>query len=148
MANIDNAKQWFKTGMYPTQAQFYQVFEWLRWKDEKLQIQDITNLQNILNGIATLPNIKALFRDEVQLTEDGIWMCPADTVITGMVIKSTGAAVINAGFTPGGDELFSWDVEADEPLAISLFHYTAAERPIHLSGISSNTTIIILKNPA
>lgn len=58
MANKENAKQWFETGDYPTQVQFAQVFDWLRWKDEGISIADVANLQNFLNTIqATLNSL-------------------------------------------------------------------------------------------
>ncbi len=47
----EDAKQWFETGDYPTQAQFAQVFEWLRWKDEQQAISTITGLADILNSM-------------------------------------------------------------------------------------------------
>lgn len=47
----EDAKQWFETGDYPTQAQFAQVFEWLRWKDEQQAISTITGLANMLNNL-------------------------------------------------------------------------------------------------
>lgn len=56
MANKDNAKQWFQTGDYPTQEQFYQVFDWVRWKDEGISIADIANLQNIINSLQNTLN--------------------------------------------------------------------------------------------
>lgn len=31
--HIDTVKPWFETGDYPTQAQFHQWMEWLRWTD-------------------------------------------------------------------------------------------------------------------
>lgn len=61
MGNKDTSKQWFETGDYPTQAQFYQVFDWLRWKDEGITITDVAALQGILDSIqntlnSVLPN--------------------------------------------------------------------------------------------
>ena len=50
MANKDSSKQWFLTGFYPTQSQFAQVFEWLRWKDEKLDMDNITGLTDAINA--------------------------------------------------------------------------------------------------
>ncbi|HEY9534105.1 MAG TPA: hypothetical protein VIQ77_06190 [Mucilaginibacter sp.] len=56
MANKDTSKQWFEMGDYPTQAQFAQVFDWLRWKDEGISIADVANLQNFLNTLQTTLN--------------------------------------------------------------------------------------------
>lgn len=48
MAFKDTVKEWFKTGLKPTQAQFYSKFDFLRWKDEKIPITDIDDIENIL----------------------------------------------------------------------------------------------------
>ena len=53
MANKDTAKLWFQTHDYPTQAEFYQLFEWLRWTDVPLNIAEVSGLTEILNGLAT-----------------------------------------------------------------------------------------------
>ena len=58
MANKDTSKQWFETGDFPTQVQFAQVFEWLRWKDEALGIGDITGLTAALNAAGLKPEKK------------------------------------------------------------------------------------------
>lgn len=56
MANKELSKQWFETGDYPTQAQFAQVFEWLRWKDEGISIADVAMLQSVLDSIQVTLN--------------------------------------------------------------------------------------------
>ena len=52
MAFKDTAKNWFKTGLKPTEAQFGSVFDFLRWKDEKVPIADIEGIEEILNDKA------------------------------------------------------------------------------------------------
>lgn len=53
MANKDTSKTWFQTGDFPTQAQFWQVFDWLRWKDENLTIAEVVGLAEILNSFGS-----------------------------------------------------------------------------------------------
>lgn len=52
MPNIDTAKTWFETHDYPTQEQFAQTFDWLRWKDERIPINEVQGLQDALNALA------------------------------------------------------------------------------------------------
>ena len=52
MAFKDTVKEWFKTGLKPTQTQFYSKFDFLRWKDEKIPISDIEQIEGILNAKA------------------------------------------------------------------------------------------------
>lgn len=48
MAFIDTVKAWFNSGDEPTQAQFFQKFAWLRWKDEKVPTADVDGLNDLL----------------------------------------------------------------------------------------------------
>lgn len=52
MAFKDTVKEWFKTDLKPSEAQFYNLFNWIRWKDEKIPITDIFNIEDILNAKA------------------------------------------------------------------------------------------------
>ena len=52
MAFQDQVKAWFITGAFPTQAQFWQKFAWHRWKDEPIDITEVTGLQSILNQLS------------------------------------------------------------------------------------------------
>ena len=49
----ETIRPYFETGDFPTQAQFYEMFAKLRWKDQAIAISDITNLQDILNGFGS-----------------------------------------------------------------------------------------------
>lgn len=52
MANKDTAKTYFNTGDFPTESQFAQVFEWLRWKDELIGYDDLdAELQAYFNTV-------------------------------------------------------------------------------------------------
>jgi len=45
-------KNWFKTGLKPTQGQFWSTWDSFWHKDEKLPISNVENLENILNNKA------------------------------------------------------------------------------------------------
>lgn len=53
MAYKDNAKNWFQEGDYPTEGQFSQTFDWLRWRDQGVPIEDVIGLADALNDIVT-----------------------------------------------------------------------------------------------
>ncbi|BFM42663.1 hypothetical protein CFS9_13040 [Flavobacterium sp. CFS9] len=52
MALKETVKQWFKTGLKPTESQFYQFFDSIWWKEEKIPANKIENLQEILDDKA------------------------------------------------------------------------------------------------
>ncbi|WBX72884.1 hypothetical protein PG913_08200 [Tenacibaculum pacificus] len=48
MAFKDTVKNWFKTGLKPTQQQFYSFFDAIRWKDENIPANLVEGLNNLL----------------------------------------------------------------------------------------------------
>lgn len=117
MVNKETSKQWFETGDFPTQAQFYQVFDWLRWKDEGISVADVANLQNILNTLQVslnnaLPN-QLISGGNVSIdTDDGttLSMYLPETKYKLKTVPYTQAAVtINLALRPAAG-LFRIDV--------------------------------------
>jgi hypothetical protein len=52
MAAINTIKNWFKTGLKPTQSQFWATWDSFWHKDEKIPITAIDDIENILNAKA------------------------------------------------------------------------------------------------
>lgn len=148
MAYKDSVKPWFETGDYPTQAQFYQAFDWLRWKDELLAITNITGLQTILNSVATLANVKSLYIDQITLNADGTYAMPKGTIITGIIVDVASDFTLNIGKTPGGVEIGdALEIGGSDPEAITLMIEAIRNaRTIYFGGITQTTKIIIIKN--
>lgn len=147
MSFIDNVKKWFKTGDYPTQAQFYQKFEWLRWKDEEIKMNEVEGLIDVLNTVISLDNIRGLFSDSFYLESDGTYLLPGGTIITGIVIDPAVTSEISIGSTQGGGEyMAAIPLQANTFNSISTIIPARTEQLVHFSGIISPTLIIILKN--
>lgn len=145
MANKDTSKLWFQTGDYPTEAQFAQVLEWLRWKDEQLAISDVAGLATILNNIS-VPSGGSSVIDIITLSADGYYQMTAGTIVSGIIIDTPEDIFIQIGTTPGGSEIAE-DVAvtggSSEPITLLL--YAKAARNIYFSNVLSTFTVIILK---
>lgn len=84
MAYKDDVKPWFETGDFPTQAQFYQKFDWQRWKDELIGVDDLT--QELIDLI----NANAANRPERKvLLADGEILMPLEYKLVGIAVKNT-----------------------------------------------------------
>lgn len=107
MAFIDDAKLWFKSHLKPTQSQFWQVFTWLRWKDEKIPIADIKDLSGILQELANT-NSTGVFRPiAVLLSGDSFFDFPAGLMLDKMLVKPEDYSSFFAGKTEGGGDLYT-----------------------------------------
>jgi hypothetical protein len=49
LQTLNTIKQWFKTGLKPSQAQFWDTWDSFRHKYEKIPVKDIDELDTILN---------------------------------------------------------------------------------------------------
>lgn len=147
MANKDTTKTWFETGDYPTQAQFWQAFEWLRWKDESLQISDISGLQQLVNSIITLAAVKVKYIQLINLISDGSFVMDEGLIITGIIVDAPNDFVLNVGTTPGGTDIINaMPITGGTPEPVTLIIYAKADKTIYFSGINASTNFILLKN--
>ena len=127
MADKNTIRNWFRTGLRPTQAQFWATWDSFWHKDEMIPVSKINNLQNVLNEKAnqealqshlTNPNAHADLFNQIKTTgrflinRNNVMMfadepTEGDTV-TGMVEGE----YLNAGTFYGGNfELLSSYVE-------------------------------------
>lgn len=149
MANKDTSKQWFETGDYPTQVQFAQVFDWLRWKDEQLEVADVNGLAGLVNSVVTLAQVKALFLLTFSLDADGSYDLPAGTFMFALVAIAAADFNISVGTAPGGNDIIDGLTPrtpgTPEPVIIPI--YAEAARTLHFSNIGQHFDFLILKIP-
>jgi hypothetical protein len=143
MALKDNVKPWFETGDYPTQAQFYQFFDNIWFKDEMLAIDNISGLQAILNSLSSGAAPQAAV-----LTADGYIEMPAACEVHKIILLAVvGGDSINIGTTPGGAEIATAVALTSNVKyrVINDFDLPINGR-IYFTGINHSTQIIIYKD--
>lgn len=145
MAYVDTVKQWFKTRLKPTQGQFWQTFDWLRWKDEEIAIDSITGLTDILNGKADIGTTGAYKPIGLQLSGDGTYDFPAGLMLDKIIISPVSSSLIQIGRTLGTGDIFN-PIEAipggtDYVLTVDLV--ARAVTTIYFGNVTSQHTILI-----
>jgi hypothetical protein len=101
MALKDTVKQWFQTNDYPTQVQFEQFFDNIRWKDEAIEIINITGLQAILNALAPTGSIVSREAFTVSGTAKD-YVVPNGYILNSISVLPTTNTTAYCGYT-GGD---------------------------------------------
>ena len=144
MPNKETAKLWFETGDYPTQTQFAQTFDWLLWKDEQLAISDITNLQNILNGLATPV--------QVFVKADGAgvaftYTIPANYLLEKIIVQPSAAVAATTLTDTDASENIMEDeaVASGKSVVWAVDMHAIADRHISISNLPVNTVITLIK---
>lgn len=150
MPNIDSAKQWFQTGDFPTQAQFYQVFEWLRWKDEQISVGDIAGLTALVQGKADQAALNALAdainREALLQSNDFTFSLMANKRLQTIIIIPSADYTLKIGLTDGGEEVMvATPLIQDEVFILDCAVYAVNNLPIYFRGITAQTQIFIYK---
>jgi len=116
MTKREIVKKYFETGDFPTQAQFYELFDGIYFKDEGF--------------------------GRIESTGVPICSVPAGTWIDKIGIVSPGGIVVSCGSVPGGsDVLDNEDVNGTAGFVRDV--YFPADGALYFSGITANTKIII-----
>jgi hypothetical protein len=126
MANKDTSKQWFETNDTPSEAQFAQVFDWLRWKDEPITMADIAGLQGSINALVQGPTIHNLVSgpNAVELQ--------ANKLYDNFVILSATAQLVLFEWNNGSDDM-ECEVLDDKPYILGNAWYGSSQLIINVT---------------
>ena len=121
MSFLTTVLKWFEYHDTPTESQFNQVFNWLRWKDETIPTSEVQGLDGILAGKAersvlnAVQSDVAIIKTEVakglkvmdDISLDGVvsqeLVLPENAVLTA--IRINGASTITVGSSGGLDDI-------------------------------------------
>lgn len=151
MSFQNDAKQWFKTALKPSQAQFWAVFGWLRWKDEDIDIADVNGLDAalVLKGDKVVVDaLVAAIQPEIKIYNvDSNYIIPIAFVLEKMVVIPTNDIDLTIGITPGGNEIISamtMHGNTEEVVEVNIPAIRAA-KTIYITGITSQTKFYMYK---
>lgn len=139
MAYKDTVKQWFETDDIPTEWQFYQQFDFLRWKDEKIGSSDLTDeLLAIINATIGIGRPQKL-----TLNADGSFIMLAEYKLVGIAARNLSSTDITlafnyAGFGGGGN----WQelvVPAHSTADLTVLQTFWTQTTINITGITGGT---------
>ncbi len=141
--SINQLRQWFETGDYPTQNQFWDWLDSFFHKDDAVTIDNIGGLTEILQGKAEQSSLQALAPVLLQ-TGTTEWVAAAGTIIEAIVFLTVGTKNIKAGTSVDGEEV----IFLQEITTKAIFrpdYICDAQTTIYFGGVGSNTIIKILK---
>lgn len=145
MAHIDTVKPWFETGDFPTQAQFYQLFEWLRFRDQAIPMNEVSGLIDALNALA-LPletyitvDAEHSYNIPAGYALEQVWLVP----VTNCTPYITSVGSSEEGDIMPPDEANEVTVAQGAMWLLNLF--TVAGKTITFKGLPIGSKIIIKK---
>ncbi len=145
--NRDTAKQWFQTGDKPTQAQFEQLLDWLRFGDEGITIADVADLVNQLQAKASAAALVAFEQGErIAYNGNGIYVLPAGYLLDELLIILPAPVAIKIGTTALGDEIQpEIEMAAGGEVVTVKVYAPGAAKNIYITGIPVGSSIVFFK---
>lgn len=142
--SIAQLKQWFQTGDYPTQQQFYDWMESYRHLDDEVPMASVTGLVQILQ---TLTNNQGggAGTPPVIVSGTNTWAVPAGTLIEKLVVIDTAALTLSAGTTAGSSNLLEAAQCSPAFTIIATDIYFQNAGSIFFTGMNAETIIKIYR---
>ena len=132
--SINTLKQWFETGDYPTQQQFWDWLDSFFHLDAELQISNIQNLETILESKADASQLAALNNRVVLAAGATQWNVPAGTLVEIIVVLEATEITFKCGTAPGGNDVIE-ETDFTGNLVYAKNKYFAAATTIYFGGV-------------
>lgn len=139
---INQLKQWFQTGLFPVQQQFWDWLDSFRHKDDAIALNDVTGLVDILNSK------QDVLSPNVILLAAGVdhWDVPAGTMIEKIWFQLTTDAAISVGKTIGANDVYEEGANvANGEILLTGDRPFREAATIYFNGIQKDTITIIYK---
>jgi hypothetical protein len=142
--NINQLKQWFKTGDKPTQQQFYDWLDSFRHRSETVAISEVDELPTVLQNKADVVTVNYLLPVMLPYNEFA-WKASAGTLIEKILIISDVDLIVNIGTSNEGNEIAE-GVEVNHGYGIvTVDYFIRTDTTIYFTGVTSNTIIKIYR---
>lgn len=143
MANKDTAKQWFETGDKPTQAQFWQVFDWLRWTDVAIGMDQITGLDAALLAKVNKADYEG---NCIAYDADATFTIPAGYLLEKIIpyYGANGSMNVSTVLMGDADEVEVPEVSIgwNRPIVVNIF--APANTDVYIGGIPAGSKLVFL----
>lgn len=151
MGYIDTVKPWFETSDKPTQAQFWQLFAYLRFKDEAIAIADIAGLVSALANKAEKAALESFEQGErIEFNANGFYDIAEGYLLEKIIMLPGSDAAIDIGNTAGTGDIYSSSTfgsvvsaATGEVFVVNL--YAKATRRIYFTNVPVGSVIIFLR---
>lgn len=154
-ASLSNIKNWFRTSLKPTQAQFWDTWDSFWHKDDAIPQSSVQGLNTALNAKAStvyvdnsIANIleAGVAPPSYQMVNPGGQLQVIWELVTRIVVQKQSGfrPVFRIGTTPGGNEVFEGPIESMKPLILKYdIFFENLPGTLYFSGFSGTTYIQI-----
>lgn len=144
MASRDIVKPYFETGDKPTQAQFYQFFDLVRFLDDPIALNQVTSLVTALGLKADKSDFEGqLIAYDAQAT----YVIPAGYLLEKMIVFYGAPGNMYLSLNAYGDTDIAemLDVQAGWNNSFVLDLFAEADTNLYIDGIPAGSKIVFIK---
>jgi len=135
--SLNTIKNWFRTGLKPTQSQFWDTWDSFFHKDDAIPTASITGLDIALANIPTSEQLAALAAvSPVVITVAGAatYSITAGKFLEVVVADAAASGSVKVGTSLAGTQIIDDAVAAGVPTAFRVDYYSKNAGTIHLTG--------------
>jgi hypothetical protein len=137
----DTSKPWFETGDYPTQSQFWQTFDRIRWKDEPISMAEVEGLIAQLNALSRPDDVVVCDGGPVLYT-----IPPGYKLVSIEICTPVGVAALQANFTFGATGVIIPEMELSGPESFPVNILAAfSAKGLSITGLNTGTKVLFEK---
>lgn len=137
-------KNWFKTGLKPTQGQFWDTWDSFWHKADTIPQASVAGLETLENRVLALENAGGdILLSGTSATT--VWSAPAGVILHKLRIKSTSNMTLDIGTSPSGtDVLPALPITAGQVSIPTLDYDIESAQSLYFSGLAGSWTIKIV----
>lgn len=134
--SLATLKNWFKTGLKPTQTQFWDTWDSFWHKDDLIPQASVDGLADALTGLPTEEQLAQLddLVTAVSVSGSGSLSIAAGKLLWKVVLIPTADGRAKAGLTAGGSDFFDRVVTDGVPRIFNPDHYFSSAGTLHFTG--------------
>jgi hypothetical protein len=144
----DQLKQWFETGDYPTQQQFWDWIDSFFHVNDGIAIANVTGLTAALTAKAEQAALDGFEQGElISYDADAVYVIPAGYLLEKILCKYGSAGTLKLSLVANGNEdvLPETDIANGWNRPIELNLVAEANTNLYLAGIPNTTKVLFIK---
>jgi hypothetical protein len=155
ITSLANIKNWFRTGLKPTQAQFWDTLDSFWHKEDQIPMSNVQGLNTTLNTFATKTYVDneistvlaaGVAPPSYQLVNPGGQLQVVWELVTRIVVQPQSGfrPVFRIGTTINGGEVYDGPIEGGKPLILTqAVYFNSLPGVLYFSGFSQFTYVQI-----
>lgn len=134
--SLATIKNWFKTGLKPTQSQFWDTWDSFFHKDDLIPTANVAGLDAALSGLPTPEQLAVLATVApvvVNVAGSGTYNLAAGKLLE-VVVADGASGSAKVGTSASGNEIVESPISTGAPMVARVDFYTVAGATIHFTG--------------